>query len=85
MKKMKWCDTDIDVVEIGGELYALNGWNGEKYCDCWKCIDRFTAEPDSEGIEIRPVYDMSKWNENDGAFEDEKGTIIDGVLGYEKI
>ena len=36
---MKWFESDIDVVEIDGNLYALNGWNGEKWAHCWRCID----------------------------------------------
>lgn len=78
-----WMDTDIQIVEIDDDLYALNGWNGETYGHCWKCIDRFTADPDGKEYEIRPVYDWERWNEEDGAFEDEDGTIIDGVIGYE--
>ena len=61
---MKWLDTDIDVVEIDGALYALNGWNGEKYLHCWKCIDRFTADPDNREYEIAPVYDWSLFDED---------------------
>lgn len=80
---MFWSDTDIEVVEIDGALYALDGWNGEKYLHCWKCIDRFTADPDGLEYEIAPVYDWDKWSEEDGAFLDADGAIIDGVIGYE--
>ena len=38
-----------------------------------KCIDRFTAADEDHAYEIRPVYDMTAWNEEDGAFEDENG------------
>ena len=81
---LKWCDTDIDIAEIDGVLYALDGWNGEKYCNCWKCIDRFTADPDGEEYEIAPVYDLRKWNEEAGEFQD-GGIAVDGIIGYELI
>lgn len=31
-----WNDSNIDLVEIDGTVYALNGWNGEEFTDCWK-------------------------------------------------
>ncbi len=79
----KWIDTDIDVVEINGEFYALHGWNGEKYTEAWKCIDRFTAAEDSKKYEVKPVYDWERWNEEDGEFQDAEGCAIDGIIGYE--
>lgn len=81
----KWTDSsNIDVVEIDGSLYALDGWNGEKYGHCWKCKDRFTADPDDDGeYEIAPVYNWAIWNEEDGEFQDENGAVVDGICGYE--
>ena len=78
----KWSDTDIDVVCIEGSLYALNGWNGEKYLHCWKCVDRFTADADGKEYEVTPYYDWDRWNEEDEEFQDEDGRAIDGVCGY---
>lgn len=51
-----WNDREIEIVEINGELYALDGWNGECYLHCWKCLDQFTADPEDEEYEIRPIY-----------------------------
>ena len=58
MRYMYWWDEgDIEIVKINGELYALDGWNGEIYLHCWKCLDRFTADPeDKEEYKIRPIY-----------------------------
>ena len=50
-----WNGCDIDIASIDGELFALHGWNGEKWTDCWKCIDRYTAAGDCR-YEVRPVY-----------------------------
>ena len=83
MKTAYWMDTCIRVVDIDNALYALNGWNGEKYLHCWKCIDRWTADPDGLEYEIIHVYDMSKWNDDDGEFQDEDGNSINGIIGYE--
>jgi len=53
----KWQDTDIDIAFIDMALYALSGWNGEKWCHCWKCKDRFTADSDDDReYEVVPVY-----------------------------
>ncbi len=79
----KWQDTDIPVAFINMALYALNGWNGEKYLHCWKCIDRFTADPVGKEYEVTPVYDLEAWNEEDGEFQDADGNAIDGIIGYE--
>ena len=78
-----WNDSTIEVVEIDGALYALNGWNGEKWTECWKCIDRFTVDPDDRKYEIAPVYIMDAWNDDAGEFQDENGVAIDGIIGYE--
>ena len=53
-------DDRIEIVEICGKWYALNGWNGEVYTDCWE-----TEEPSygtsceclAEGILIQPLYE----------------------------
>ena len=79
----KWQDTDIDIAFIDMALYALYGWNGEKWLHCWKCIDRFTADPDGKEYDVTPVYDWEAWNEEAGEFQDSNGNAIDGVIGYE--
>lgn len=83
MKTKYWQDTDIRIECINGALYALNGWNGEKYLHCWKCIDRWTAADDDTEYEITPVYDWSLWNEDAGEFQDSYGNSINGIIGYE--
>ena len=77
-----WCDTDIVICNINGERYALNGWNGEKYLHCWKCIDRWTAADDRE-YEVTPIYHWEKWNEEAEEFQDADGNAINGIIGYE--
>ena len=57
-----WSDNNIELVKINGKIYALDGWNGEKYLHCWECIDRFTIVDDKE-YEIRPIYN------SDGSFD----------------
>lgn len=56
-----WADKNIDVAEIDGELYALYGWNGEKWTKCWKCTDEvingvvFESADDSREYDVRPI------------------------------
>ena len=56
-----WSDQNIDLVEVNDTIYALNGWNGEKYTDCWKCIDKFTAA-DDKTYTLTPVYRFERDN-----------------------
>ena len=80
----KWAGSDIDVVEIDGSFYALNGWNGEKYLHCWKCADRFTADPDDDReYEIAPAYNWADFDEDTEEFRDQNGNTYDGIYGYE--
>lgn len=76
----KWSGTDIDIVIIGGKLYALNGWNGEKYLHCFECADRWNADPSGKEYEIAPVYDLRKWDEENECFEDGGA---ESIIGYE--
>ena len=47
----------IEMVEVDGTIYALNGWNGEKYLDCWKCIDERTVDPAEPGsFAAKPIH-----------------------------
>ena len=55
-----WSDNNIELVKINGKIYALDGWNGEKYLHCWECIDRFTAANDNIEYEIRPIYNSDE-------------------------
>ena len=78
MAKIFWLNTDIEIVNIDGELYALNGWNGEKYLHCWQCADKWNADPSGKEYEIAPVYDWNSYDEENGEFPDG-----DGIIGYE--
>lgn len=45
----------VEMVEIDGTVYALSGWGGEAYEDCWECLDAFTIG--EENICIRPIWE----------------------------
>lgn len=74
-----WNDQSIELVRIDGEIYALNGWNGELWADCWKTDGTNVTE---DGIEIRPVYvgdlipQFWETHEEDGSDEWELGVQI---------
>lgn len=53
-----WNDKDIKIVEIDGEMYALDGWNGESYLHCWKVLDEEgLKQADNKEYILTPVYD----------------------------
>lgn len=51
-----WNDKSIELVEIDGEVYALYGWNGEVYGNCWKCTGEFLTDASKEEYTLKPVY-----------------------------
>lgn len=60
MSKIKWFAGDIEVVEIEGRFIALDGWNGEKYLDCWE-VEEVVGDTafgvKEDGLEVQPVYE----------------------------
>ena len=49
-------DGNSEIIRIEGKYYVLNGWNGEKYCNCWECLTKTKmADPDKE-YTLTPVY-----------------------------
>lgn len=59
-----WNDKGIDLVEIDSTIYALHGWDGEKFVDCWVCSGEYNMDASDEKYEITPIHE-----ENDGEFE----------------
>lgn len=62
---------DIPVYRVGSHLYALDGWNGEEYTRCWKCLSPFEASPDDRTYTLAPTIratlagtDLSALEEN---------------------
>lgn len=57
----------VEIKEYGGtKIYALNGWNGEFFTDCWECVPDGSSGYDAgEKCCICPIYDDEQ-NENDG-------------------
>lgn len=49
-----WNDKNIDLVEIDGRIFALYGWNGSKYCNCWECVG---LDAGDERYILTPQYD----------------------------
>lgn len=58
MKKMGtwWNDRSIELVEVSGIVYALNGWNGEKYTDCWQCCGEYFNKSSPESYTLTPIF-----------------------------
>lgn len=34
-----WNDKEIPIIEYDKKMYALYGWDGEKYRECWRVLD----------------------------------------------
>jgi len=75
-------NSEIELVElVNGNTYALNGWNGETYEECWKCLGEFLTESSDEKYRIRPVYrfqidsTFANVNEGDDRWEEAVETI----------
>lgn len=55
-RKRLWNNNNIEVVKIDNCWYALDGWNGEKFTDCWE-TDENTISIDNDTIyEAIPLY-----------------------------
>lgn len=52
-----WDNSSVELVEIEGKVYALHGWDGEKWGDCWECVGDDQMEKSKERYVIRPFYD----------------------------
>ncbi len=57
-----WNDSSIELIEKDGNVYALAGWNGEKYYNCWMVIEDGLTASEEEYI-ITPVYNQVNDNE----------------------
>ena len=51
-----WRNNNIDLVEVKGKVYALYGWNGEKYYNCWIVMGEFHTEASKEKYVLTPIY-----------------------------
>lgn len=51
-----WANKEIELIEIEGNIYALDRWNGEEYINCWKCEGEDHMEASEEKYIIRPIY-----------------------------
>lgn len=59
-----WSNKEIELVEIDGKVYALDGWNGESYLNAWECTGEGYTDASEEQYTITPIY-SDEPNEND--------------------
>lgn len=52
--------SDIPLYRIGNEVFALDGWNGEMWTDCWVCSGEHYTEASERRYEVRPVYQFER-------------------------
>ena len=52
-----WNDNSIEIMEKDGQMFALYGWNGEAWCDCWEVADeRGIDQIGTATYIVTPVY-----------------------------
>lgn len=69
MIKFEWVgfwsrNPDIEMIRKDGKIYALSGWNGEEYRNCWECIGARNLDI-GEKCTMRPICEETP----DGDFE----------------
>lgn len=55
-----WANKSIEMVEIDGAVYALDGWNGESYLNCWKCTGDYLMDASEKTYTLVPAYKETK-------------------------
>ena len=50
-----WNDKNVELVELNGRVFALNGWNGEEFTECWECFGEHHMDSGAEHYTLRPV------------------------------
>lgn len=51
-----WNDSNLEMVKLNNKWYLLDGWNGERYTECWKYSDRYGKNrADNELYDLTPV------------------------------
>jgi len=50
-----WRDEKIKLIKKGGSTFALHGWTGQEYAECWKCGGDLATESIGS-YTITPVY-----------------------------
>lgn len=68
-----WADTSIELVEIDDVVYALSGWNGEKYLKSWACSGEGNTEPSNETYAITPEFTT---RDDDTMYYETKGFYV---------
>lgn len=54
-----WNNEEIDIISNNKNYYALNGWNGEIWTDCWCVLDKkgLKKANDNTIYEIQPILE----------------------------
>lgn len=58
-----WNDKSIQLVKVEGSVYALNGWNGETFIDCWKCTGEHYMDASEEKYGLTPIVEYNEFND----------------------
>lgn len=50
-----WNDSSINLIKKNKKVFALNGWNGEEFGDCWQVVGKYQTGHKGKFI-IVPIY-----------------------------
>jgi len=72
-----WNDRNIQLWRIDGNIYALYGWNGERYLHCWQVAENLIDSVDNKEYEISPIY---RYQVEGKEFPDESAEDFDDLI-----
>ena len=72
--KKHWNNQNVEVVKVGTRYFALDGWNGERYYNCWE-VDEKTFKISNAVFILEPVYEGVGEPDQDGDYVEYK--IVD--------
>ncbi len=55
-----WNDKSIDIFKIEGKNIALNGWNGERYYECWEVADNLIDIVNDVTYIVTPITEIDE-------------------------
>ena len=65
-----WNSNDIEMVQLSSGWYALDGWNGETYADCYRYTDSKGLErADAFTYELVPQQKATMFDDNNEPYE----------------
>ena len=79
----KWWSGDVNLVKLRNCVFALDGWDGEKWADCWLCKGKSKMRMANHyRYVLTPIYDRRYWDSDTMTYRDDDGNEWDGIRKY---